>query len=122
MEQNDKKFTRYDTLLLALVCYWILASMVRMFVIRYLGLHPTGDTAMQVMILQFVIWFDVVYVVFGLTTLGLRFRGSSPAPVVTKVLNIFLLWNLPLGTALGIYGLLRANESPDGTGAPEAAR
>jgi hypothetical protein len=57
------------------------------------------------------------YVVAVITTLAVRFFAPSYRRTVTRAMNIVLLLHFPLGTALGIYGLLKADR-PEAPAAP----
>ena len=58
------------------------------------------------------------YVVAVIVTLAVRFTAPSYRRTVTRAMNIVLLLHFPLGTALGVYGLLKADRPEPTAAAP----
>jgi|GEM_PF-3396169 len=61
-------------------------------------------------VLHYVAYICGCFAVFGTLTLILRYWKPEIGRHVTKALNILILIYFPLGTVLGIYGLLKVDK------------
>lgn len=89
----------YTVLLAVLTFWWILAIGLIKFTLR-----PDP-------ILNFVSYAYAAICFFGIVVVCLRLRSPRMRRSVTRIYNIILLPWFPLGTALGIYGLLKVDKT-----------
>jgi cell division protein FtsW (lipid II flippase) len=56
---------------------------------------------------------SVAFAALAFFTIAMRHAMPKPGRSLTKALNIVLLVLFPLGTALGLYGLMKVDRFPD---------
>ena len=72
----------------------------------------TTENAVSTSAITYVMYICGCIAAFAFLTLLLRYTKPTLGSIFTKALNIFLLINFPLGTALGIYGLMKVDREP----------
>jgi len=108
--------TKHDTIyeiLLVLFMFGMLLSVGTLAFVKTLpkvegssGVSETNAT------LTYVMYINGLLAAFALATLLLRYMAPDLGRVFTKALNISLLICFPIGTVLGIYGLLKVDRVP----------
>src|SRR3954465_8711367 len=63
-------------------------------------------------VFQMTAWMNGAFTAAMVTTLILRGVAPDAGRIATNALNIILLISFPLGTVLGIYGLLKVDKQP----------
>lgn len=122
MPQQDAKLI--GTLHIVLASFGLLAALIVLFVLASTGLAIGDPMALAIMgqvgggIALFLTLLSLPGFVGGIALL----RGASWAPVLLTVVSVLNLLNLPLGTAVGIFTLVRFWQTTpeNGTVQPQA--
>jgi len=101
-----KKHNRVYTILLIVMAFWCLISIITMLTMsRSPAVKPESRPVfVRVALIQ------GAYVLAIVVTLTLRGTAPAAGRIATKALNIIMLFVIPLGTALGIYGLMKVDK------------
>ena len=101
--------TQNRSYLIALIVleFWnLFAAAVRLFILNSYEDPEDG----LLLATQIMIAVDLLYVVFCGVVIIARFKQRAYAKTFTLALNILLLFNLPFGAVLGLYGLLKVDK------------
>jgi hypothetical protein len=106
---QDRDYKLIGTLHIVLSSLGLLAAVIVLFVLGTTGLLSGDPTAMAVLssiggavsLLLFILFLPGFIGGIGML------RGASWAPVLLTVVSVLNLMNLPLGTAVGIFTLIR---------------
>lgn len=111
MTQRDHKLI--GTLHIVLSSFGLLAAVIVLFVLGSTGILSGDPTAMAVLssvgggISLFLLLLSLPGFLGGIGIL----KGASWAPVLLTVVSVLNLFNIPFGTAVGIFTLIRLYES-----------
>ena len=106
------RHNRIYTILLIVLAFWEVLSIIS---VEFVSHSPTMEQQSR-WAMQMVACLEAAFLVAMVTTLILRGVAPGAGRIATKALNIILLLLLPLGTALGIYGLLKVDKDIAPTG------
>jgi uncharacterized membrane protein YhdT len=102
---SNKHNMVYTALLIAMAFFYSLGAMSMWFISH----SPEFPTEAR-WAFEFTVYAELMYVVAMVVTLILRGVAPGAGHFATLVLNIILLPLIPLGTALGIYGLWKVDK------------
>jgi hypothetical protein len=94
----------YNILLIVLAFFYGTSIITMVFTSRLPTLPPD-----VLWVFEMAAWVNAAFVAAMVATLILRATAPRAGQVATKALNIILLIMIPLGTALGIYGLMKVD-------------
>ena len=92
---------------LIIFVFWMLFGSA----VRFLMMNSLEDPADSLSLaIQVVIVLDLLYAAFSGAVIIARFKQHAYARTLTRALNILLLFNVPFGTALGLFGLIKVDK------------
>jgi hypothetical protein len=107
VEDRRNKHDRIYLILLIVLAFWSLLGMGTMFFI----LHSPVMHEENRWVIAMNIYVQACYLAAIALTVVIRIAAPSKAGVPTTALNIVLLLYVPLGTALGVYGLWKVGKT-----------
>src|SRR5437764_531997 len=100
---------RTYTIALIVIAFFYSLGVITM---AFMSFSPTVPERTQ-WVFPMTAWMNGAFTAAMVTTLILRGVAPDAGRIATKALNIILLFSFPLGTVLGIYGLLKVDKQPD---------
>jgi hypothetical protein len=111
---NSKTENRYRLFLLLYTGFLIISCLQLPYAVNYQDASGEPLPATTIVIWDYLIKVYIFYAVLCISAFIIRLRKPSFMKTATKAVNILLLFNVPAGTVLGIYGLLKVDkESAD---------